>query len=232
VAGEPGGSLLSTRHRIEEAWGARVIDHAGATEVGPWGYADEKRVGLYVNESQFIAEFRPLDQSQCVEDTGGRPAELILTTLGRAGSPVIRYRTGDVVLPRPHHDGQTQFVLLEGGVLGRADDMIIVRGVNIFPSALEEVLREIAEVQEFRVTVYRHQELDQLRIEVEDSLHQPQRIADLIQRRIGIRVEVLEVPGGTLPRFEGKGRRFIDLRTQEPPQHLPPADLSKNPGGS
>ncbi|GIW93252.1 MAG: coenzyme F390 synthetase [Pirellulaceae bacterium] len=232
VAGEPGGSIPSTRARIEQAWGARVIDHAGATEVGPWGYADENRVGLYVNESQFIAEFRPLDQVHCLDDTQGRPAELVLTTLGRTGCPVIRYRTGDVVLPHRHHTGRTRFVLLEGGVLGRADDMVIVRGVNIFPSALEEVLRELAEVEEFRITVYRHQELDQLRIEVEDALHQPQRIADLIQRRIGIRVEVVDVPAGTLPRFEGKGRRFVDLRSAESRKPPPPADQLDSLGGS
>ncbi len=212
VAGEPGGSIPSTRQRIEEAWGAHVIDHAGATEVGPWGYADEKREGLYVNESQFVAEFRPLDQQQCIEPVDGQLCELVLTTLGRAGCPVLRYRTGDVVRPRRLQDRPTRFVFLDGGVLGRTDDMIIVRGVNVFPSAVEAVLREFPELCEYRITVYRQHELDQILIEVEDPLHLPARIADRIHRRIGLRVDVVAVEPGSLPRFEGKAQRLIDRR--------------------
>jgi phenylacetate-CoA ligase len=103
-------------------------------------------------------------------------------------------------------------VLLDGGVLGRVDDMVTVRGVNVFPSALDCLLREFPEIDEYRITVYRERELDELRIEVEDRAHQPQRIAEFIQRRLGLRVHVVEVPGGSLPRFEGKARRFVDQR--------------------
>lgn len=212
VAGEPGGSIPSVRQRIEAAWGAVVIDHSGATEVGPWGYADCQRCGLHVNESEFIAEFRPIPESTAVFDAEGQLAELVITTLGRVGCPVIRYRTGDLVRPIRKHHLSNRFVLLDGGVLGRVDDMVTVRGVNVFPSALDCLLREFPEIDEYRITVYRERELDELRIEVEDRAHQPQRIAEFIQRRLGLRVHVVEVPGGSLPRFEGKARRFVDQR--------------------
>lgn len=207
LAGEPGGSIPATRERIERVWRARVIDHAGATEVGPWGYGDRDGRGLHVIESQFIAEFRSLVNNQPAKE--GELAELVLTTLGRAGSPVIRYRTGDLVRPS-WADGR--FVLLEGGVLGRADDMIIIRGVNIFPSSIEQIVHSFPEVEEFRLTAFKREEMDQLSIEVEDRLEQPARIAEEFHVRLGLKVEVKCVPLGTLPRHEGKARRFIDNR--------------------
>ena len=97
LAGEPGGSIPAVRNRIEQAWQARVFDHAGATEVGPWGFADSAGAGLHVNESQFIAEFLALDSGAPAAE--GELSELVLTTLGRAGCPVVRYRTGDLVRP-------------------------------------------------------------------------------------------------------------------------------------
>jgi phenylacetate-CoA ligase len=226
VAGEPGGSLPMIRNRIESAWNARVVDHAGATEVGPWGYG-EGGSGLRVVESEFIAEFIPVDfvspmTGERVEK--GKMAELVLTSLFRPGCPVIRYRTGDVVMPDWPADsvhglftGKTnRFVLLQGGVLGRVDDMLVVRGMNVFPSSIEAVLRHFPEVGEFRVTLYTESELDQLKIEVEDSLHQPQRVAELLQTFLGLRVAVECVPLGSLQRFEGKARRVVDLRKKQP----------------
>jgi phenylacetate-CoA ligase len=210
LAGEPGGSVPAVRHRIEDAWQAHVFDHAGATEIGPWGFADEAARGLYVNESQFLAEFRALDHAGPAQS--GELAELVLTTLGRAGSPVIRYRTGDLVRASWPEDRATRFVLLEGGVLGRADDMMIIRGVNIFASSLDQILRSFPEVPEYRVTARKLGEMDQLFVEIEDHLEQPQRVADELQLRLGLKVEVSTVPLGTLPRFEGKGARFFDQR--------------------
>ena len=93
LAGEPGGSIPAVRRRIEDAWQAHVFDHAGATEIGPWGFADEAATGLYVNESQFMAEFL-CARNRLGPHNEGELAELVLTTLGRAGCPVIRYRTG------------------------------------------------------------------------------------------------------------------------------------------
>jgi len=210
VAGEPGGSVPAVRDQIAAAWNAVVIDHAGASEVGPWGYGDKAGRGLYVIETEFVAEFRSLATGAAAED--GEMAELVLTTLGRYGSPVIRYRTGDIVRPRFSAEGENHFVLLEGGVLGRADDMLIVRGVNIFPSSLEQIVRSFPEVVEFRATAIKQGSLDGLIVEIEDRLERPDRVARELQLRLGLKIDVRSVPLGSLPRFEGKGKRFHDNR--------------------
>jgi phenylacetate-CoA ligase len=210
VAGEPGGSVPALRAQIESAWNARVIDHAGASEVGPWGYGDRAGRGIYVMESEFLAEFRSLSTGEAADD--GALAELVITPLGRFGSPVIRYRTGDIVRPRYAAAGENRFTLLEGGVLGRADDMLIVRGVNIFPSSLEQIVRAFPEVVEFRATAIRQGALDALIVEIEDRLDSPDRVSRELQLRLGLKVEVRSVPLGSLPRFEGKGKRFHDQR--------------------
>ena len=87
VAGEPGGSIRSTRAKIEKAWQAKVVDHAGATEIGPWGFGDAEARGIHVLESEFIAEFHSIETGQPAGE--GELAELVITSLGRAGSPVI-----------------------------------------------------------------------------------------------------------------------------------------------
>ena len=210
VAGEPGGSIPEVRDRIEHGFDAKVIDHSGATEVGPWGFADKNRTGIHVNEAQFIAEFRSIETDQPAGE--GELSELILTTLGRTGCPVIRYRTGDLVRPSWKHESDNRFVLLEGGVLGRTDDMMIIRGVNVFPTSIEQILRGFPEVDEFRMTAFRESAMDQLKIEVEDRANDPNRIAEALQSRLGLRVKVTSVESGSLPRFEAKGKRFIDRR--------------------
>ena len=210
VAGEPGGSVPAIRQRIENAWHAKVIDHAGASEIGPWGYADREGKGLFVNESEFIAEFRSVDSGEPAED--GELSELILTTLGRHGAPVIRYRTGDLVRPTRREEGPNRFVFLEGGVLGRADDMLIIRGVNIFPTSIEQILHSFPEVIEYRMVASRNAEMDALSVEVEDRLNEPARIAKELRLRLGLKIAVTTVEIGSLPRFEGKGKRFIDKR--------------------
>jgi phenylacetate-CoA ligase len=210
VAGEPGGSIPAVRHRIETAWNARVIDHGGATEVGPWGYADQQQRGLHVMENEFFAEFLSVESGEPAGEGG--LAELVLTTLGRYGSPVIRYRTGDLVRPSWTAEGPNRFVLLEGGVLGRADDMMVIRGVNVFPGAIEQILRGFPDVMEYRMTAYKEGQMDALLVEIEDRLEAPQRVASELQLRLGLRVDVRSVPLGSLPRFEGKGGRFVDRR--------------------
>jgi phenylacetate-CoA ligase len=211
VAGEPGGSVPAVRERIEQAWQARVIDHAGATEVGPWGYGDRDQRGLHVVESEFLAEFLSVDTGQ----PGGEAelCELVLTTLNRCGSPLIRYRTGDLVRPTWNSSGENRFVLLEGGVLGRADDMMVIRGVNVFPSSVEQILRSFPEIVEYRMTARRQGAMDDLLIEIEDHLNHPARVVNAMQLKLGLRVHVECVPSGSLPRFEGKGKRFIDTRS-------------------
>lgn len=210
VAGEPGGSVPAVRRKIESAWNARLIDHAGGSEIGPWGYADAEGRGLHILESEFIAEFRSVAHGGPASP--GELSELIITSLGRIGSPVIRYRTGDLVRPVWDHQLVNRSVLLEGGILGRSDDMLIVRGVNVFPTSIEQILRSFPEVVEYRVRVFKEKAMDAIAVEVEDRLAQPERIAKEIHVRLGLRTDVKCAPLGSLPRFEGKGKRIIDER--------------------
>lgn len=215
VAGEPGGSVPAVRERIEQTWGAKLFDHAGATEVGPWGYSEvvgarREGRGVYVNESQFLAEFVSVETGE--PGSEGELSHLVLTTLGRTGAPVIRYRTGDLVRPAWSHEGDNRFVFLEGGVLSRADDMMIIRGVNVFPAAIDQILRGFPEVVEYRMTARKQGEMDELIVEVEDRLQDPRRIAEELQVRLGLTIDVRLAAAMSLPRSEGKSKRFVDLR--------------------
>jgi len=208
VAGEPGGSLPATRQRIESAWNATLFDHAGASEVGPWGFASAQRSGIHVCEAEFIAEFINIESGE--PSAHGELSELVLTSLGRTGSPVIRYKTGDLV--RPEFIESNSFIHLDGGVLGRTDEMLVIRGVNVFPSSLDEIIRSFDGIDEYRMTASRRGELDVLSIEIEDTQNDPQRVEQLIEVRLGLHVNVTCVASQSLPRFEAKGKRFIDLR--------------------
>jgi phenylacetate-CoA ligase len=215
VAGEPGGSLDSVRRRLASTWGADVLDHAGATEIGPWGVGWLQHPGLEVLEEWFHPEFRAIAADRPARQ--GEMAELVLTTLGRSGCPVIRYRTGDVVKQAwPTHqeiaEGRSPRVWLQGGILGRTDDMLVIRGVNIFPSAVENIIKSFPEIVEHRLTVNREGNLDMLSVEIEDQLASPARVAQELHVRLGLRIKVKVVPAGALPRFEGKARRVIDNR--------------------
>jgi phenylacetate-CoA ligase len=206
-AGEPGAGIPAVRARIEEGWGARAFDHAGMTEVGAYAYECTHQAGLHVNESEFIAEV--LDPATGAPSPEG---ELVLTNLGRLGSPMIRYRTGDRVrlADTPCACGRT-FMRLEGGILGRLDDMLIVRGVNVFPSAIEGIVRRFPWVDEFQIEVFRDGELDEVRIliEVEGTAPGARPVAEALRAGLGIRLEVAETPRGSLPRFELKARRVV-----------------------
>ncbi len=207
VAGEPGGSVPEVRQRIEQAWHATVYDHAGATELGPWGIPHPQ--GLLVNEAWYLAEFFDLETRRPVQPQG-QLCQLVLTNLSRAGCPLLRYETGDLVRPRPWPE--RGFVLLEGGVLGRTDDMVTVRGVNVYPSAVEAVVRSFPELGEFRIVLSRRGALDQLELIVEDPHREPRRVAQELQLRLGLSVQVQTVEPGSLERFELKARRVIDRR--------------------
>jgi phenylacetate-CoA ligase len=215
VAGEPGGSIPATRARIEQSWGARVIDHHGLTEVGPVSFECWESPGyLHVNEAEFIAEV--LDPVTGGKAADGEPGELVVTNLGRTASPVIRYRTGDIVVRRltPCPCGRT-WARLEGGILGRADDMINIRGVNVYPVGIESVVRRFAEVVEFRAIVSASHAMRSLRLEIELGPHAgggaaiAARVAYQLREALGLTVAVDVVPGGTLPRFEMKASRFV-----------------------
>lgn len=218
VAGEPGGSIPEVRRRIESAWGARLIDHSGATELGAWGVGTQDGRGIQVIESEFIAETLIFDESH----PGGRPApegelaELVLTGLGRFGAPAIRYRTGDLVKAVASPDPRNRFLLLAGGVIGRADNMAVVRGVNVFPSSIEAIVRRIAGDAEYRVVLGERDSMAQLRVEIENEGVTPDanasltaRLAAAFREDLGLRIEVVEVAPATLPRFEAKAKRWI-----------------------
>jgi phenylacetate-CoA ligase len=212
VAGEPGGSIPGTKARIEQAWGARLFDHTGATEVGAHGFTCVAQSGVHLNEGEFVAE---VINPQTLEPAD--EGELVLTNLGRAGSPVIRYRTGDLVrLDRAVCDCGRTFVRMDGGILGRIDQMLIVRGVNIFPSAIEAIVRTYPQVQEFAIEVYKAGEMDQVEIKVEVVDEKAHMVVEALAReaahRLGLRVGVALVPVQSLPRFELKARRVTDRR--------------------
>lgn len=211
VAGEPGGSVPTIAAQIQDLWGAEVIDHAGATEIGPWGYASADRSGLHIVETEFIAEFLRIEDDEPADDD--ELAELVLTSLGRPGAPLIRYRTGDLVRPRRAGNGENHFAFLPGGVWGRVDDMMIIRGVNIYPSAIEQILREVAGTCEYRLIASRQGAMDQLQLEIENQDDaELNRLTEILRLRLGLQVAVHSVPTGTLPRFEHKARRVIDQR--------------------
>jgi phenylacetate-CoA ligase len=184
VAGEPGGSIPATRAAIAKAWnGARVFDHHGLTETGPVTY--EVPGGLLVMEDAFIAEV--VDE------------ELVLTNLGRTGSPLLRYRTGDRV-QAVRRDGQ---LILEGGILGRMDDMVIVRGVNVHPSAVEEIVRRHAGIAEYRVDV----SPTEMRVTIDTPEAGLARVLEEdFRTAFALRVPVSVA---SLPGFELKAKRWI-----------------------
>jgi phenylacetate-CoA ligase len=209
-AGEPGASITETRKRIQESFGAKTFDHVGMTEMGAYGFECEEQSGLHINEAEFIAEM--IDPATEAEIEDGQKGELVLTNLGRVGMPLIRYRTGDLgVISREPCACGRRGARLVGGVLGRADDMITIRGINVFPSAVENIVRRYSEIVEFAIEVYRHREMHELRLKVEIT-GAPNgvidRLAQAFSNDLRIRASIEHVADGSLPRFELKSRRL------------------------
>lgn len=211
-AGEPGASLPATRQRIENGWGARAYDHAGATEVGAWGVMCEPQAGVHLNENEFICEVLDLET--------GNPAdagELVITNLGRVGMPVIRYKTGDYVkLKSTPCECGSESRVLEGGVIGRIDDALIIRGLNVYPATIENIILKFPEVREFTARAYSTETFDELEIQIESTNPHPidtvTAVTKAIRDVLGLRAVVKSVPLGTLPRYELKSKRFTDQR--------------------
>ncbi len=219
VAGEPGGSIGAVRRRIQEGWpGAQVFDHHGMTEVGPVSYQCPEKPGtLMVIETSYLAEIVEPGSEAAKPVRRGEIGELVLTTLGRVGSPLLRYRTGDLV--REDLEVAARFgrheLALKGGILGRVDDMTVVRGVNVFPSAVDDVLRAFAEVAEYRVEIQSSGAMTEMRLCVEpagqgvDGASLAERIAARMRAAFNLRVPVEICPPGSLPRFELKAQRWV-----------------------
>ncbi|MDX1952829.1 MAG: AMP-binding protein [Verrucomicrobiota bacterium] len=216
VAGEPGGSIPATREQLSGLWnGARIFDHHGMTEVGPVTYECPKTPGtLHVIDDAYLAEVCIPGSSKLA--AVGEAGELILTTLTRLGSPAIRYRTGDLVRAekaiQPCLCGSCETRLV-GGILGRIDDMVIVRGVNLYPSAIEDLILRHRGVREYQVILQQVSGMTDLRMEIEAVAEAPNTLAhDLelaLQSAFSLRVPVVIVPAGTLPRSEMKAKRWV-----------------------
>lgn len=216
VAGEPGGSIPATRKRIERLWpGARVFDHHGMTEVGPVTYECPALPGvLHVIERGYIADIVEPATAQSVKQ--GHAGELILTSLGRIASPLLRYRTGDLVKVRTGECACGRHELaLEGGILGRVDDMVIVRGVNVHPSAVEGIIRSIDGIAEYQVRLTRNGPMTEMRLVIEPTTDCPNadnlstQLGHAFENTLSLRVPVEIVPANSLPRFEMKAKRWV-----------------------
>lgn len=220
-AGEPGGLIPSTKQRMQEIWGAKVFDHAGATEIGAWGFECEAQSGgLHVNESMFLAELEDLDTGEAITEPGRR-GRLVITTFDRRAQPCIRFDSKDIV---EFSDelcacGRT-YRLLPGGVVGRADDITKVKGVLLAPSAIEEVVRSIPELgDEYEVIVDKKGDIDHILIKVEvreQGSEKAKALEERLQTELRVKTnlgyEIQTYPYGALPRYEVKARRFKDLR--------------------
>jgi phenylacetate-CoA ligase len=216
VAGEPGGSIATTRAKIESSWGVRVFDHTGMTEIGALGIeCIPNPCGVHLIETDSIAESINPRTTKPAEP--GEIGELVITNLGRWGSPVIRYRTGDLVQvdPNPCPCGRP-WTRLAGGILGRVDDMVIIRGNNLHAAAVEELLRGLPEIGEFRCTIRSNRAMNSLTIEVEpapsndrNGVSIARSVSQAFHDRFHFRADVVAVPRGKLPRFEMKGQRFV-----------------------
>ena len=222
VAGEPGGSIPEVRERISQLWrGATVSDHHGMTEVGPITFEAPGNPGnLCVIEDAYFAEI--LDRETEREVGPGERGELVITTLRRTACPLLRYRTGDLVQKAytESEDG-TPVLTLEGGILGRVDEMVVIRGVNIYPTAVEKIIRGFPEVAEFQVNQTTRQSMAELEVAVEPHEMPPPHvdlgdgIARALANAFALRIPVRIVAPGSLPRFEFKSRRWIRQESQD-----------------
>ncbi|MCG3126244.1 MAG: Phenylacetate-coenzyme A ligase [Phycisphaerae bacterium] len=227
VAGEPGGSVPGVRARLEAAFDARVFDHTGMTETGPLGIECVEAPGcVHLLESEAIVELVDPSADTLLfspgvpgRDTAPDPieGELVLTNLGRLGSPLLRYRTGDVVRLRTGRCAcGRSLVQMVGGILGRCDDMIIVRGNNVYPAAIDSIVREFDSIAEYRIILDTRAGLTDVTLEIEPvagaagaASALADRVAETIKSRLFFHAHVRVAPSGSLPRFEMKARRIV-----------------------
>ena len=222
LSGEPAGSIPATKKLIEEEWGARAGDTAGMTELGTIMIFEcsEQPGGTHIIEDHYIEEV--LDPETDEPVAYGEMGERVVTSFGRGFIPVLRYRTRDFVVRVPADRcscGRT-FDLYEGGIRGRVDDMKLVRGTNVYPRAVEAIVREFPEIDEFQIHLYtaegRRDEIEVL-IEIPDPDVEPNHIVGELGRRLaeaheGLRFGVKQAENQSLPRFELKAKRLNDER--------------------
>ena len=218
AAGEPGAGILATKRALESQWEAECFDDIGSTEISNFGYECIKHRGTHVVESMFLAEVLDTETLEPLAD--GEVGELVLTNLGCESMPLIRYRTMDLVrFNREACECGRTNLRLDGGIVGRADDMFHFAGVNIFPSQIQSLLHMAHEFsQEYQLVVPRMGSGKRLRIRVEPAHDQisaaqlsgaTERLLESIKHRITVTPEIEVVEIGMLPRFEGKSRRIV-----------------------
>lgn len=216
--GEPGALIPSVRNRIMESWGAKPFDYPGLTEVGAYGIHCVAQDGaIHVNEAEFIFELIDPRTGDLIEGEG--MGEMVLTNLGRTSSPSIRFRTGDLVRVKNEKCpcGRT-FRLLDGGIIGRVDGMITIRGINIYPSQVQAIVEKYLVVgEEYQIVAYTEKGLAELKVMCEflgerQGDEVPNRIRKDLRDGLEIRVGVEAVPRGTIERSDYKSKRFVDRR--------------------
>jgi phenylacetate-CoA ligase len=220
-AGEPGASIPSTKQRMEEAWGAKVYDHVGATEIGAWGFECAAQPGgLHINEALFLTQLEDIETGEIIEEPGRR-GKIVITALDRMAQPCIRFDSKDVAewAKDPCPCGRS-FRIIQGGVVGRADDITKIKGVLIAPSAIEEVVRSINGLSnEFEAVVTKKGDLDDIILKIEllpESEGNREMILNRLRDQLRLKTNLgynIEVhPYNSLPRYEVKAKRFKDLR--------------------
>jgi phenylacetate-CoA ligase len=220
-AGEPGASIPTTKKRMEDAWGAKVYDHAGATEIGAWCFeCTAQSGGLHVNEAFFLVEIQDVETGGYIEEPGRR-GKMIITALDRQAQPCIRFDSKDIIewSAQPCPCGRT-FRLIKGGVIGRADDITKVKGVLLSPSAIEEVVRGMDGLgNEFEVIVDKDGDIDRISLKVEivkgregERKQIEARLKDQLRLKTNLGYILEFHDYGTLPRYDVKAKRFKDLR--------------------
>ena len=222
-AGECGASIPSTKKRLEDAWNAKVYDHAGATEIGAWSFeCAEQPGGMHVNEAMFLVEIEDVETGEIIEEPGRR-GKMIITALDRQAQPCVRFDSKDVIewAAEPCACGRSAR-LIKGGVVGRADDITKVKGVLLAPSAIEEVVRSVDGLgDEYEVIVDKDGDAEriQLKVEVLDDEPDPDQcrlieaeLADQLRLKTNLRYDIEICGCETLPRYEVKAKRFKDLR--------------------
>jgi phenylacetate-CoA ligase len=223
-AGEPGASVPSTKKRMQQAWGAKVYDHSGATEIGAWSFeCVEQPGGMHVNEAFFLVEIEDVETGEVVHEPG-RQGRLIITALDRQAMPCIRFDSKDIAewASAPCSCGRS-FRLIKGGVIGRTDDITKVKGVLLAPTAIEEVVRSIDGLgAEYEVVVDRAGHTDRITLKVElvpEAQEQQRSLEAKLKDRLRLKTNLgydLEFHRyGTLPRYPVKARRFKDLRKSD-----------------
>jgi phenylacetate-CoA ligase len=225
LSGEPAGSIPQTKALIEEQWGAKAFDTAGMTEIGTIMVFEcsDQPGGTHIIEDNMIEEV--IDPGTLDPVEYGQRGERVVTSFGRGAIPLIRYRTGDLVckVPASTCSCGRGFDIYDGGILGRVDDMKIVRGTNVYPRAIEAIVREFREVDEFQTVITREGIRDEITLRVEMKPGWPsdgwESLSDDLHRRLalaheGLNFRVELADAGELPRFELKAKRTADLRDQ------------------